>query len=64
MSDDRAKAENGEARVDPALKKEKAGSPSSSTPQPVNPAGGQRRENESPANRDEDGRRKRAEEGL
>lgn len=62
MAEDRAKADEDDHRVDPAVKDRKANDKGAA--QPVSPAGSQRRENESSANRDNDGQRKRAEEGL
>jgi len=63
MADDRAKPDEAEHRIDPSLKKEDAPSRPPSA-QPVSQTGVQRRENQTPANYEEDGQRKRAEEGL
>lgn len=50
-----------EPEIEPKLDEKKA--PGSSQP-PINPAGSQRQDNETDANRSVDGTRKRAEEGL
>lgn len=52
-----------EPQIDPKLDKQESPKPGGSSSTPVSPTE-QRRENQSDANRDRDGRRKRAEEGL
>lgn len=61
MDDGKAKAKDDEPAIDPALKEQRPRVDDS-----VPPVGnaGQRRENETDANRNNDGARKRAEEGL
>jgi hypothetical protein len=62
MTDKKPKADGDDNLIDPALKDRT--SATATSPQPVNPAGATRKENENAANRDADGPRKRAEEGL
>jgi hypothetical protein len=64
MTADKPKQQDDDHQIDPSLKDKGKKQPTDpAEPTPVNPTG-QRRENESDANRDRDGQRKRAEEGL
>lgn len=58
---DKPKTDEDEPEIDPALKEKP---PAAMTPAPPVGQTGQRRENETDANRTSDGARKRAEEGL
>jgi hypothetical protein len=58
----RDKQDDDDHEIDPALKEDRKPAPGSQ-PTLISPTH-QRRENESDANRDDDGQRKRAEEGL